>query len=103
MTWMLRVVAAIGVIEPFQHQLGCCGRWKELPLKQGCHGLEKLTHFKFLLYDLLHPQHGFVGCACCFKTGCCFVVDASLLGQRLRNSSIAAETFQLGTLFLKRP
>jgi hypothetical protein len=37
------------------------------------------------------------------KIGCCFVADASLLSLRLRNSFFAAETFQLGTLFLKRP
>ena len=36
------------------------------------------------------------------KTGCRFVADVSLLKQRLRNSLIAAETFQLGMLFLKR-
>ena len=36
------------------------------------------------------------------KIGCCFVVDASLMGQRLRNSFSAAETFQPGMLFLKR-
>ena len=36
------------------------------------------------------------------KTGCRFVADVSLLKQRLRNSFIAAETFQLGMLFLKR-
>jgi len=49
------------------------------------------------------PDQEPVGCACCFKTGCCFVVDASLFSQRLRNSFIAAETFQFGALFLKRP
>jgi len=54
-------------------------------------------------YRDIHSQHGPVGCAFCFKTGCYFVVDASLLGQHLRNSFIAAETFQPGTLFLKRP
>ena len=37
------------------------------------------------------------------KIGGCFVADASLLSLRLRNSFFAAETFQLGTLFLKRP
>ena len=36
------------------------------------------------------------------KIGCRFVADVSLLKQRLRNSFIAAETFQLGALFLKR-
>ena len=36
------------------------------------------------------------------KIGCRFVADVSLLKQRLRNSFIAAETFQLGMLFLKR-
>ena len=47
MTWMLRVVASFGVIEPLQDQLGS-GCWlKKLRLKQGCHGLEKLAHFKF--------------------------------------------------------
>ena len=49
MTWMLRVVTSFGVIEPFQDQLGRCYWRKELRLKQGCHGLEKLAHFKFLL------------------------------------------------------
>ena len=52
---------------------------------------------------VISPAHGSVGCVCCFKTGCCFVVDASLFSQRLRNSFGAAETFQLGTLFLRRP
>jgi hypothetical protein len=52
---------------------------------------------------VIPPAHESVGCVCCFKTGCCFVVDASLFSQRLRNSFFAAETFQLGTLFLKRP
>ena len=36
------------------------------------------------------------------KTGCRFVADVSLLKQSLRNSFLAAETFQLGMLFLKR-
>lgn len=102
MAWMLRVVASFGVIEPLQHQLGSSCWWQKLRLKQGRHCLEKLTHFKFLLLTQFHSQHGPVGCAYCFKTGCCFVVDASLLGQRLRNSFFAAETFQPGTLFLKR-
>ena len=52
---------------------------------------------------LVSPCQESVGCVCCFKTGCCFVVDASLFSQRLRNSFKAAETFQLGTLFLRRP
>ena len=51
---------------------------------------------------VISPAHGFVGCVCCFKTGCCFVVDASLFSQRLRNNFQAAETFQFGTLFLKQ-
>ena len=49
MAWMLRVVAAFGVIEPFQDESGSGGWWQKLRLKQGCHGLEELTHFEFLL------------------------------------------------------
>ena len=48
MAWVLRVVASFGVIEPLQHQLGSSGWWKELPLQQGCDGLEELAHCKFL-------------------------------------------------------
>jgi len=49
MAWMLRVVASLGVIKPLQDQLGGSCWWKELRLKHGCHGLEKLAHFKFIL------------------------------------------------------
>ena len=103
MAWMLRVVASLGVIKPFEDQLGRCWWWKELRLKQDCYGMEKLAHFKFLFQDLFHPYPEPVVCACCFKTGCCFVVDASLFSQGLRNSFFAAETFLPGMLFLKRP
>ena len=68
MTWMLRVVASFRVIEPFQHQLGCCCCWKELSLQQVCHGVKKSAHqnasFKeislpvgaFWLYSLLQNR-----------------------------------------------
>ena len=48
MAWVLRVVASFGVIEPLQHQLGSSGWRKELPLQQGCDGLEELAHYKYL-------------------------------------------------------
>ena len=49
MAWMLGVVASFGVIDPLQYQLGSGCWWKEFPLKQSCHGLEKLAHSKFVL------------------------------------------------------
>ena len=101
MPWMLWVMAAFGVIEPFEHQLGGCGRGKELRLEQGGHGLKKLAHWNPAL-KLISLAARPCCCACCFKTGCCFVVDVSFLNQRLRKSFSAAETFLPGTLFLRR-
>jgi len=62
MAWMLRVVASLGVIEPFQHQLGRSGWWKKLRLKHGCHGLEQLTHSTTALDVITHPMRACLLC-----------------------------------------
>ena len=57
---------------------------------------------KFFFPTIFTRIMGLLAVLVASKTGCRFVADVSLLKQRLRNSFIAAETFQLGTLFLKR-
>ena len=75
----------------------------EIEPEAGSPWIGKTGSFQIFWVEIFHQHRGLVGCACRFKTGCCFVVDASLFSQRLRNSFFAAETFQFGTLFLKRP
>ena len=57
---------------------------------------------KFFFITILTRIMGLLAVLVASKTGCRFVADVSLLKQRLRNSFIAAETFQFGMLFLKR-
>ena len=57
---------------------------------------------KFFFITILTRIMGLLAVLVASKTGCRFVADVSLLKQRLRKSFMAAETFQLGMLFLKR-
>ena len=74
----------------------------EIVSEAGSPWIGKFDSFRIPSVEAISVASWVVGCACCFKTGCCFVADVSLFSQRLRNSFFAAETFQLGTLFLKR-
>ena len=57
---------------------------------------------KFFFLTIFPRIMGLLAVLVASKKDCRFVADVSLLKQRLRNSFLAAETFQLGMLFLKR-
>ena len=95
-----------GVLRRSRAAPGSAGeRWlvAKIVSEVGSPWIGKFDSFRIPFVDSISVASWVVGCACCFKTGCCFVADVSLFSQRLRNSFVAAETFLPGTLFLKRP
>ena len=75
---------------------------EETALAAGSPWIGKIGSLKSLCEDNFTSNITLLTVLVASKTGCRFVADASLLMQRLRNSFRAAETFRLGTLFLKR-
>tara|TARA_B000000565_G_scaffold193517_1_gene147970 strand:+ start:158 stop:463 length:306 start_codon:yes stop_codon:yes gene_type:complete len=75
---------------------------EETVLEAGSPWIGKIGSLKFLFKANFTRIITLLAVLVASKTGCRFVADASLLTQHLRNSFRAAETFRLGTLFLKR-
>ena len=75
---------------------------EETVLEAGSLWIGKIGSLKFLFKANFTRIITLLAVLVASKTGCRFVADASMLTQRLRNSFRAAETFRLGTLFLKR-
>ena len=94
-----------GVLRRNKAAPGLAGeRWlvAEIASEAGSPWIGKIGSLKFLFKANFTRIITLLAVLVASKTGCRFVADASLLTQHLRNSFRAAETFRLGTLFLKR-